>query len=224
MRRSPLRSLVRSGRSTSGRDGSKRVLIARSELRVVFCADFTAGSALFPSRLAAQSERVGSTPAAPAASRGTGPRRPKNRQAAEAHPRACCLLSGWSVHGATRGAASLRANDQLPCIQLLSSGRLRARAPTHRTARTLTMPRFAPYRSSQHDHRPRARPEHALRPFDHRRPPHGGTANARLPRWPRSGARPGARRRARDEGERRGALRPSVHTPRTHQCTSLVFS
>ena len=35
MRRSPLRSLVRSGRSTSGRDGSKRVLIARSELGVL---------------------------------------------------------------------------------------------------------------------------------------------------------------------------------------------
>ena len=134
-----------------------------------------------PLRLAAQSERVPRRASAPRrADRGTGPRRPKNRQAAEAHPRACCLLSGWSVHGATRGAASLRANDQLPCIQLLSSGRLRARAPTHRTARTLTMPRFAPYRSSQHDRRPRARPEHALRPFDHRRPPHGGTANARL--------------------------------------------
>ena len=104
-------ALACTGRSTSWRDGSKRV---NSVIRPVgvFCAPCPRSS--LPLRLAAQSERVGTT-APRAASRGTGPRRPKNRQAAEAHPRAYCLLSGWSVHGATRGAASLRANDQLPC-------------------------------------------------------------------------------------------------------------
>ena len=69
-------------------------------------------SALFPSVLR---HKVSARRHRGEPNRGTGPRRPKNRQAAEAHPRACCLLSGWSVHGATRGAASLRANDQLPC-------------------------------------------------------------------------------------------------------------
>ena len=96
-------ALACTGRSTSWRDGSKRV---NSVIRPV---GVLAVSALFPPPPSCGTKR------ARAASRGTGPRRPKNRQAAEAHPRAYCLLSGWSVHGATRGAASLRANDQLPC-------------------------------------------------------------------------------------------------------------
>ena len=48
-----------------------------------------------PLRLAAQSERIGTALGEPRNRSAS----PKNRQAAEAHPRAYCLLSGWSVHG-----------------------------------------------------------------------------------------------------------------------------